>query len=118
MMNEKDFNNYVKGLRNVYPSYNHGRDVLVLSEYSKAGKNILERASYFDGYWLSQVYDNPSAEKERIYDSLFEMYSNDKNADSFGICSHNGFTFTVSWVTKGEVLFFTKSKEYHVICNE
>ena len=66
MMNEKDFNNYVKGLRNVYPSYNHGRDVLVLSEYSKAGKNILERASYFDGYWLSQVYDNPSAEKERI----------------------------------------------------
>ena len=118
MMNEKNFNKYVKGLRSIYPRYNNDREVVVLSEYSKAGEDILERASHFDGYYLSQVYDNPSAEKKRVYYDLFEMYSNDKNAQAFGICSHNGFAFTVSWVTKGQVLFFTKSKEYHVICNE
>jgi len=113
-----EFNAYVRSIRNTMPKWNNDREVVVLSEYSKAGKSILEKASRYEAYYLWQVYEKPSQAKQDVYDSLFEMYANDADADAFGICSYNGFAFTVSWVTKGEVLFFTKSKEVHVICNE
>ena len=117
-MMKHEFNNYVKNLSKKYPSYKDGRGVIVLSEYSSAGKKIISRASHYDGYYLHQVYDRPSDAKRSIYNDLFDRYAQTEGAQAFSICSHNGFGFTVSWVEPGEVVYFTKDHEYHVICDE
>lgn len=117
-MTEKAFAKYVRDTRKAMPTYNNGRTVKVLSEYTAAGKRILDMASHWDGYDLRQVYDNPSSEKCRIYDECYEMYRNDPGSESFGICSHNTFNFTVSWVCPAKVVFLTSVNEYIVLCNE
>ena len=118
MMTEKDFAKYVRDFRAQMPTYNYGRAVKVLSEYTAAGKRILDMASHWDGDNLRQVYDKPSAEKMRIFDECYEMYRNDTDSEAFAICSHNTFNFTVSWVCPGKVVFLTSVNEYIVLCNE
>ena len=117
-MTREDFEKHVKGVRRSMPAYNNGRKVIVLSEYSKKGEAILASASKWEGDYLHQVYKRPSTEKQRAFDEVYDMYCNSENATAFGICSHNSFNFTVSWVVPACVWFITASTEYMVLCNE
>ena len=117
-MERKAFDKMVREMRRTLPEYNNGRRVVILSEYTKKGLSVLGSASHYDGTYLNQVYNNCSDAKRAAYDDAYEMYCNDKNASGFGICSHNTFGFTVSWVSPGKVIFLTPVTEYIVICNE
>ena len=114
--NDDDFKRFVSNARKYFPSYNHGRNVVIYTEDTKCGQDILSRASRWEGNNLNQVYDRPSKTKKEIFNACWEMYANDINASSFGICSHNGFMFTVSWVTENDVVYLTRDTEYHVLC--
>lgn len=85
---------------------------------TKAGKAIVAKGSNWDGNTLGQVYDNWSDAKQRAYDWCYEQYLNTEDSDSFGICSHNTFGFTCSWLGKkdGEDImrYETKDNSYLV----
>lgn len=68
-----------------------------LKASTKAGKNIIERASYFDGRRLEDVYTSYSVEKARAYEWCFNEYMNTEDSRGFQICSHNTFGFTCAW---------------------
>ena len=117
-LEKKEFEKKVKEIRNMMPAYNNERRVVVLSEYSKKGKEILELASKWEGDTLNQIYDRWSEEKQDAFDEAWEMYINSRHGNTFGICSHNTFGFTVSWFHDDGCTFLTKNTEYLVIFNE
>ena len=114
----KEFKKDVKRFRNFASGYNHGREVVVLDEYTKKGQSIIDQASRHQGVWLHDVYSYWSDAKDEAFHEVYEMYSNDPDAHSFGICSHCSNFFTVSWISRNKIFFFTHMKEYVVICNE
>ena len=61
------------------------------------GKQLISTGKNWEGYYLWQVYDKPSDAKKAAWNDCFEKYRNSLNAVVFGICSHNTFSFTVSW---------------------
>ena len=117
-LEKKEFEKKVREIRNMLPAYNNDRRVVVLSEYSKRGQEILSKATKWDGSTLNQIYDRWSQEKQDAYDLAYEMYRNSRNGISFSICSHNTFGFTVSWLHDDGCTFLTKNTEYLVIFNE
>lgn len=117
-MERKAFEKKVREIRRMMPSDNNGRKVVVLSEYSKKGLQVLASASRWDGNTLNQVYDRWSDAKQEAYDEAWEMYCNSRHGCSFSICSHNSFGFTVSWLHDDGCTFLTRSTEYLVIYNE
>ena len=117
-MEKKDFEKKVREMRRMVPSYSNGRKVVVLSEYSKKGQEVLSLASQWDGYTLNQIYDRWSEAKQQAYDEAWEMYCNSRHGNSFGICSHNTFGFTLSWLHDDGCTVLTRSTEYLVIFNE
>ncbi len=117
MLERKAFEKKVRQIRNMTSKWNN-RGVVVISEYTKKGQEILARASRYEGNTLYQVYDRWSGEKQKAYDECYEMYCNSRHGSAFGICSHNSYGFTVSWVSDDGVHFITKDYEYLVICND
>ena len=85
---------------------------------TKAGKAIAERGCRWDGNTLGQVYDNWSDAKQKAYDWCYNEYLDTEDHDAFGICSHNTFGFTCSWLGKkdGEDImrYETKDNSYLV----
>lgn len=83
---------------------------------SYKGKQIMERASHYDGYRLSDIYGKYSVDKEIAYDWCYTEYLETENHESFSICSHNIAGFTCSWVgTKDEediLRYETKDNSY------
>ena len=114
----KDFRKYVSDVRRMMPYRSNGRKVVVLSEETKAGKRVIAMGSRWDGNSLSQVYDTWSSAKEEAFDSAWEMYRNSRHGNSFGICSHNSYGFTVSWLHDDGLTVLTPTTEYLVIFNE
>ncbi len=82
------------------------------------GKEIIARASRYEGCGLSDVYKNWSMHKEIAYIKCFNEYFETENSEAFSICSHNSFGFTCSWLgTKdGENIlrYETKDNSYLV----
>ena len=89
-----------------------------LKASTKAGQNIIAKASVYDARWLHQIYDTYSAAKERAYNWYYEQFLQTENSEAFSICSHNTFGFTCSWLgTKdGENIlrYETKDNSYIV----
>lgn len=89
-----------------------------LKASTKAGQNIIEKASKHEGYWLHQVYDKWSSAKEQAWNWCFDQFRQTENSEEFSICSHNSFGFVCSWVgTKdGENIlrYETKDNSYLV----
>lgn len=115
---EKDFRKYVSEIRCMIPSYSHGRKVVVVAEGTVIGDRVIAMGSRWDGYDLHQVYDKWSQAKQAAYDEAYEMYCNSRHGESFGICSHNTFGFTVSWLHDDGMTVLTPNTEYLVIFNE
>lgn len=69
----------------------------IVKASTSLGRKLCERGSNYEGYRLTDVYDNPSEEKHRAWDWCFNKYCEDRNSSGFGIISHNTFSFSVSW---------------------
>lgn len=114
----KEFEKFVRFTRRIMPYYNNGRKVVVLSEYSEKGKQILAQASRYEGTGLYQVYTKPSDKKQLAFKEVWEMFCNDVNGQAFSICSHNCQMFTCSWLNKEGLVYLTNKTEYLVLINE
>ena len=108
----------VKAFQEKVGYYSNGRRVVVIGEDTKKGQSIIVQGSRYDGYTLNQVYNKPSRIKQSIYDDCYEMYRNDPDSESFGICSHNSYAFTVSWLNRYGIVYLTMNSEYIVLFNE
>lgn len=65
---------------------------------TKRGQQLVAMGSRYEGFTLTQVYDRPSAEKERAWQWCYDQYRETEDSTAFGICSHNTFQYTVSWL--------------------
>ena len=115
---EKDFRNYVNQIRRMMPTRSNNRKVVVLAEGTKEGDKIIAIGSRYEGNDLRQIYETWSNEKQEAFDSAFEMYCNSRHGNSFGICTHNTYGFTVSWLHDDGLTVLTPNIEYLVIFNE
>ena len=68
-----------------------------LKASTKAGQNIIAKASRYCGTELTDVYDRISAYKERAYRWCMEEFNKTDDAWAFHICSYNTFAFTCRW---------------------
>lgn len=82
------------------------------------GKRLLAIGQQWEGTFLNQVYTTWSAEKEKAWDKCYEEYCNTDGAEQFGICSHNTFSFTVSWFTPQGMRLETAKNSYLVIFDD
>lgn len=70
----------------------------IVKASSSLGRKLYERGINYYGYRLTDVYDNPSPEKQRAWDKCFDRYNADLNSSSFSIVSYNLYSFSVSWL--------------------
>lgn len=82
------------------------------------GKRLLAIGQQWEGTFLNQVYTTWSAEKEKSWDECYKEYCNTDGAEQFGICSHNTFSFTVSWFTPQGMRLETAKNSYLVIFDD
>ena len=81
---------------------------------TKFYENLLEMASRYDGHYLCNVYNRYSYDKERIENYWLDFMS-ECNGDSYGITSHNSFSFTLSFCIETPVrgvCYITPSHNY------
>ena len=69
--------------------------ITVLSTTQK-GKELLARATNFEGEELFDVYESYSRKKAREFNKCRRMCEKEGGSD-FRICSHNSYSFSVSW---------------------
>lgn len=82
------------------------------------GKRLLAIGQQWEGTFLNQVYTTWSAEKEKAWDECYEEYCNTEGAEQFSICSHNSYSFTVSWFTPQGMRLETSKNSYLVIFDD
>ena len=69
----------------------------IIKGSTKRGQELINRANYYEGYYLLDVYGRWSIEKERRWKYCFDKYCHTTNAHGFHICSHNTFQYSVAW---------------------
>lgn len=82
------------------------------------GKRLLAIGQQWEGTFLNQVYTTWSAEKEKAWGECYEEYCNTEGAEQFSICSHNSYSFTVSWFTPQGMRLETSKNSYLVIFDD
>ena len=81
---------------------------------TKLYENLLQRASSYDGHYLSDVYGCHSYDKECIQNYWLD-FMRECNGDSYSINSHNTFSFTLSFCIETPVrgvCYITPSHNY------
>ena len=96
----------------------------VYKRENKNGQRVLEMARYTRGYYLHDIYGNPSYDKKRAYDWCVEKYGATPGHSNFRLCGYNTFGFTAAWdgqyIDKDGVVHYatfveTKDNSYVVI---
>lgn len=90
----------------------------VVKASTALGKKLIQIGTQWQGTFLNQVYDKWSAEKEEAWNKCYDEYCNTEGAQQFGICSHNNFSFTVSWFTPKGMRLETSKNSYLVVFDE
>lgn len=70
---------------------------MIVSAKTKKGQRLLATAAQNIGHDLTDVYNNPSIEKQRAHRHCLEKYFNTRAHENFHICSKNTFQFTAAW---------------------
>lgn len=65
---------------------------------TKRGQELIARGNHFEGTRLSQIYTRWSQAKQNAFDWCWSEYVATEQSTAFGICSHNGWSFSVSWL--------------------
>lgn len=90
----------------------------IVKASTSLGKRLIQTGQQYQGTFLNQVYDKWSAEKEEAWNKCYDEYCNTEGAEQFGICSHNSFSFTVSWFTPQGTRLETSKNSYLVVFDD
>ena len=90
----------------------------VVKASTALGKRLLATGQQWQGTFLNQVYDKWSYEKEQAWNKYYDEYCNTDGAEQFGICTHNSFSFTVSWFTPQGMRLETSKNSYLVVFDD
>lgn len=94
----------------------------ILKASNKNGASMLRRASVNEGFELSDVYGSYSPAKAYSWRECYNKYCHTTNAYDFHICSHNTFSYCVSWsgIYEGERAVFveTPNNSYIVLLDK
>ena len=71
-----------------------------VSTKTKKGKQLLDRAIRYEGYYLWDVYDSFSRYKDEAWEECLEKCK-EENGTDFRICSHCISNFSVFWRVEG-----------------
>ena len=82
----------------------------IVKASTSLGKRLIQTGQQCQGTFLNQIYDKWSAEKEEAWNKCYDEYCNTEGAEQFCICSHNNFSFTVSWFTPKGMRLETSKK--------
>lgn len=82
------------------------------------GKRLITIGTQYQGTFLAQVYGKWSHAKEQAWRACYDEYCNTVGAEQFGICSHNTFSFTVSWFTPQGMRLETSKNSYLVVFDD
>ena len=86
----------------------------IINGATKKGQNMIKNARHYDGYMLSDVYDNCSMAKHKAWSWCVEQ-CNKECGFNFHIASHNTFGFSVAWETENGVRIETPKNSYLVL---
>lgn len=64
---------------------------------SAQGQRLIGTYNRNIGYYLSDVYDNYSAAKDKAWDDCQRWFNECNESSNFHICSRNSMQFTVAW---------------------
>lgn len=90
----------------------------ILKGSTKAGQQIIAKGEAWEGNTLYQVYDRWSSDKQDAFDRCYNDYLNTEEHSAFGICSHNAWMFSVSWLglyNKENALFYRTNKNDYIV---
>lgn len=94
----------------------------IIKASTKKGQQLINSASYVEGFFLKDVYDSYSSSKQAGWNYCYGKYINTPERDNFHICSHNTFQFSVAWkgVWGGERAMFleTASNSYIILLDK
>lgn len=94
----------------------------IIKGSTKRGQKLIATGERYEGFELCQVYDNWSTAKQHAFDYCWDKYMATENHTAFGICSHNTFQFTVSWLgtyTGEDAMFIeTRDNSYIVLLDK
>ena len=91
--------------------------MVTVSTKTAKGRALLSRAICYDGYFLDDVYGSVSQAKSRAWRECLAKCEAEKG-DSFRICSHNGYQFSVSWKVADGWRMETANNSYHIILED
>lgn len=83
-----------------------------INRYTKKGKELLAMARRNEGFYLLDVYNNPSYRKRQAYEKYVCEALDDGDIRTFHICSHNTFSFSCAWDSKDGVRYSTAQNDY------
>ena len=85
----------------------------IIKASTKRGRNLIDMGSSYEGKYLWKVYKRWSADKEKAWDYCYDKYVDTPESSAFGICSHNAYRFSVSWVGlyEGENAMFIETAD-------
>lgn len=90
----------------------------IIKGSTKRGQRLIENGTRWEGNWLHQVYDRWSSAKEKAFDDCYDKYLATPEHSSWGICSYNTFSFSVSWLgvyNDENALFIETSQNSYVV---
>ena len=76
------------------------------------GERLISIGQECEGTYLCEVYDRWSDAKQKAWDKCYAEYSLTSGSSAFGICSHNTFSFSVSWLTPLGMRLETSKNSY------
>ena len=86
----------------------------VVKASTAEGKRLIAIGQRQEGTFLNDVYDRWSDEKQKAWDKCYAEYALTSGSSQFGICSHNTFSFSVSWLTPLGMRLETAKNSYLV----
>ena len=70
---------------------------MIVSAKTKKGQRLLATAAQNIGHDLTDVYENPGANKQAAYRRCLERYLDTRAHANFHICTKNTYKFSVAW---------------------
>lgn len=86
----------------------------IIKVSTKKGQNMYLNAMNFEGVYLHEIYNNYSPAKAQAWEWC-RAKCNEEHGKAFGICSHNTFGFSVSWVTDEGMRIETPQNSYLIV---
>lgn len=86
---------------------------------TKRGQQLYARGRIVEGSCLEDVYHSCSKAKRYAYEDCLDEYRNCKEPSwGFAICSHNTFSFSVSWLTTSGMHLITPNNHYFITLSD